>query len=135
MVSLTLVGGVFDYLSTEYGIGIAGAACFSSYPRIIFLFHCKERRAAIGHECKCIDGWGLLNNKNRTKAMFLGGTFQEKSGHRCRVKHRQLVMQSPLIRESFLLPAGDVENKVEQLPAHFFNGFFAGSDSARVNIH
>lgn len=27
-------------------------------------------------------------------------------------------MQPPLIREGFLLPAGDVENKVEQLPAH-----------------
>ena len=47
------------------------------------------------------------------------------------VKHCQLVTQSPLIREGFLLPAGDVENKVEQLPAHLFNGLFAGSDSAR----
>lgn len=65
----------------------------------------------------------------------LRGAFQKRSGHRCRVKHCQLVMQSLLIREGFFLSAGDIENKVEQLPAYLFYGFFAGGDGARVDIH
>ncbi len=40
-----------------------------------------------------------------------------QSGHRRRVKHRQLIIQAPPIGEGFLTAAGDIKNKPEQLLA------------------
>lgn len=65
----------------------------------------------------------------------LRGAFQNRSGHWRRVKYRQLVMQSPLVRESLFPAAGDIENKVKQLPAHIFDCLFTRGDGACIDIH
>lgn len=57
------------------------------------------------------------------------------SGYWRRVKHRQLIMQAPLIGEGFLAAARHIQNEVKQLPAYLFNGLFTGSDGARIDVH
>ena len=57
------------------------------------------------------------------------------SRHRRRVKHRQLIVQSPLIREGLLVAAGDIKNKFKQLQPYLFDGFFSSGDGSRVDIH
>lgn len=58
----------------------------------------------------CFGGW---EKNGEYSPVFLVAFVSKISGHRCRVKHRQLVVESPLIGERFLTAAGDIENKFE----------------------
>src|SRR6202167_4338585 len=54
--------------------------------------------------------------------------------HRPRIKGRQCIRQSPMLRPRLLAAAGHFENKAEQLPADFFDSGVAGGDAAGVDI-